>query len=171
MKLLQVLIFTTLSFSASAQKEITATTEKFSIEGRVKKEMTVSLTDLSIYKTYTIDSVIITNHLKARKSTLKKVKGVRLKDILAKIEIDAENLKVLNEYYFVFIASDNYKVVFSWNEIFNNNSGKSFYIITGESGKPASALDSHIALICPGDENTGRRYIKGLQKITVERVK
>ena len=133
--------------------------------------MTVSLADLSVYKTYIIDSVIITNHLKGRKSTLKKVKGVRLKDILAKIEIDAENLKVLNEYYFVFIATDNYKVVFSWNEIFNNNSGKSFYIITGQGAKPASALDSHIAIICPGDENTGRRYIKGLQKITVERVK
>ena len=171
MKLIQGLIFTTLSFSASAQKEIIPTTEKFSIEGRVKKELTVSLPDLSVYKTYTIDSVIITNPLKVRKSTLKKVKGVRLKDILAKIEIDAENLRVLNEYYFVFIASDNYKVVFSWNEIFNNNSGKSFYIITRQGGKPASSLDSHIALICPGDENTGRRYIKGLRKITVERVK
>ena len=171
MRLIQVLVFIALSFSAFAQKEITSTTEKFSIEGKVKKEMTVSLADLSVYKTYVIDSVIITNHLKGKKNTLKKVKGVRLKDVLAKIEIDAENLKVLNEYYFVFIAADNYKVIFSWNEIFNNNSGKSFYIITGVGGKPASALDSHIALICPGDENTGRRYIKGLQKITVERVK
>jgi hypothetical protein len=43
------------------------------------------------------------------------VKGVLLKDILIKVEIDAETPKVLSEYYFVCIASDNYKVVFSWN--------------------------------------------------------
>ena len=103
-----------------AQKTI-PTTENFSIEGKVKKEMTVSLADLSSYKSYSIDSIVITNHLGERRSTLKNVKGVLLKDILDKVEIDAETPKVLSEYYFVCIASDNYKVVFSWNEIFNND--------------------------------------------------
>ena len=133
--------------------------------------MTISLADLSSYKTYSIDSIIITNHLGERRSTLKNVKGVLLKDILGKVEIDAEAPKVLSEYYFVCIASDNYKVVFSWNEIFNNPAGKSVYILTGNDGKPASALDNRIALVSPKDEMTGRRYVKGLQKIVIERVK
>jgi len=77
------------------------------------------------------------------------VKGVLLKDILEKIEIDSENPRVLSEYYFVCIASDNYKVVFSWNEIFNNDLGKSIYILNGNDGKPASALDNRIALVSP----------------------
>ena len=55
--------------------------------------MTVSLADLSSYKSYSIDSIVITNHLGERRSTLKKVKGVLLKDILNKVEIDAENPK------------------------------------------------------------------------------
>jgi hypothetical protein len=153
-----------------AQKPI-PTTENFTIEGKVKKEMTVSLADLSSYKSYSIDSIVITNHLGERRNTLRNVKGILLKDILGKVEIDAEAPKVLSEYYFVCIASDNYKVVFSWNEIFNNPAGKAVYMLTGHDGKPASALDNRIALVSPKDEMTGRRYVKGLQKIVIERVK
>ena len=154
-----------------AQKENIPITENFSIEGKVKKEMKVSLADLASYKSYSIDSIVIKNHLGERKSTLKKVKGVLLKDILDKVEIDSESPKILSEYYLVCVASDNYKVVFSWNEIFNNPSGNAVYIITSVDGKPASALDSRIALVSPKDQMTGRRYVKGLQKIIVERVK
>lgn len=153
-----------------AQKPI-PTTENFTIEGKVKKEMTVSLSDLSFYKSHNIDSIIITNHLGEKRSTLKKAKGILLKDILDKIEIDSESPKVLSEYYFVCIASDNYKVVFSWNEIFNNDLGRSIYILNGNDGKPASALDNRIALVSPSDKMTGRRYVKGLQKIIIERAK
>jgi len=158
-------------FSSSAQKENIPTTENFSIEGKVKKSLTVSLADLTSYKSYSIDSIVITNHLGETRSSLRNVKGVLVKDILNKVEIDAETPKVLSEYYFVCIASDNYKVVFSWNEIFNSATGKSVYILTGHDGKPASALDNRIALVSPKDEMTGRRYVKGLQKIVVERVK
>lgn len=113
MKLIPILVFALTVFSASAQKENIPTTENFSIEGKVKKNLTVSLADLSSYKSHFIDSIVITNHLGERRSSLKKVKGVLLKDILDKVEIDAENHKVFSEYYFVCIASDNYKVVFS----------------------------------------------------------
>ena len=171
MRSILILLFVTIVFSVSAQKENIPTTENFTIEGRVKKSMTVSLADLSSYKSYSIDSIVITNHLKERKTSLKKVKAVLIKDILDKVEIDAENHKVLSEYYLVCIASDNYKVVFSWNEIFNSNTGKSVYILTGHDEKPASSLDNRIALVSSKDHMTGRRYVKGLQKIVIERVK
>ena len=170
MKTMFILFFVVTGSFVLAQKPI-PTTENFTIEGKVKKEMTVSLADLSSYKTYPTDSIVITNHLGERKSTLKNVKGALLKDILSKIEIDAESPKVLSEYYFICIASDNYKVVFSWNEIFNSDEGKSVFIITGQDGKPATMLDNRIALVSPKDQMTGRRYVKGLQKIVVERVK
>lgn len=166
-----ILLLVCSAVSASAQHDNIPTTEKFTIEGKIKKAMTVSLADLSSYKTYTIDSIVIRNHLGERKSTLKKIKAVLFKDILDKIEIDAESPKVLSEYYFICIASDNYKAVFSWNELFNSATGNSVYIITEQDGKPASTLDNRIALISQKDQMTGRRYVKGLQKIIVERVK
>ena len=99
------------------------------------------------------------------------MKAVLLKDILDKVELDSETPKVLSEYFLVCIASDNYKSVFSWNEIFNSPTGNSVYIITSVDGNPASTLDSRIALVSPKDQMTGRRYVKGLQKIVVERAK
>lgn len=166
-----VLLFMIMGFIALAQHDKIPATENFSIEGKVRKGLTVSLADLSSYKTYMTDSIVIINHLGERKSSMKKVKGVLLKDILDKVEIDAENHKVLSEYYLVCIASDNYKVVFSWNEIFNSDIGKSVYIITSQDGEWAYRLDNRIALVSPKDQMTGRRYVKGLQKIIVERVK
>ncbi|HEX6170363.1 MAG TPA: hypothetical protein VFZ33_11745 [Chitinophagaceae bacterium] len=119
-------------FSVSAQKENISRTENFSIEGKVKKGLTVSLADLSSYKSYSVDST--------------------------------ENHKVLSGYYFVCIASDEYKVVFSWNEIFNSDVGKSVYIITGQDGNWAYVLDNRIALVSSKDHMTGRRYVKDYRK-------
>ena len=94
-----------------------------------------------------------------------------MKDILDKAEIDAPTPKLLSEYYVVCIASDNYKVVFSWNEIFNSKNGENIYILTEQDGKVASGSDDKIALISTNDIATGRRYVKWLKKITVERVR
>ena len=152
-----------------AQKQILVT-ESFTIEGKVKKVVAVSLAELPSYEIHSVDSIVIKNHLNETKNTLKNVKAVLLKDILEKVEIDVQNPKLLSEYYFNCIAADNYKVVFSWNEIFNTDLGKSIYILIGNDGRPTSALDDRIALISKYDHATGRRYVKGLKKIVVGRV-
>ena len=91
-------------------------------------------------------------------------------DILDKAEIQSATPKELSECYIVCIAADNYKVVFSWNEIFNNKLGESVFILLEHDGKPASQTDDRIALISTSDNATGRRYVKWLKEIRVERV-
>ena len=157
------------SFLQAQQK--TDPTNNFIIEGAVKKGLTISLGDLAAYTSYSIDSIVVTNHLHEKKRTIKNIKAVLLRDILSKVEIDAESPKLLNEFYISCIASDNYKVVFSWNEIFNNELGKAIYIITESDGKAATVADDRIAVVSPTDYTTGRRYIKGLQTIRIERIK
>jgi len=72
MKLVLLFVFVVAGLALSAQKENIPATENFTIEGKVKKELTVSLADLSSYKSHSIDSIVITNHLGERRSTLKK---------------------------------------------------------------------------------------------------
>jgi hypothetical protein len=145
-------------------------TLSFSIEGKVKIPAVFSLADSIGFTIVSIDSVAIYNHLLQKKRVIKSIKGLLLKDILSKVEFDAP-AKVLSEFYITCIASDNYKVVFSWNELFNTDIGKHVMIITEESGKKGTEMADRIALLCPADYATGRRFIKGLQKIIVERVK
>ena len=62
MRTIMILFLVVTGFSVSAQKENIPTTENFTVEGKVKKGITVSLADLSAYQSHSIDSVVITNH-------------------------------------------------------------------------------------------------------------
>jgi hypothetical protein len=102
-----------------AQKNIIPS-ENFTVEGKVKKVVNFSLRDSQGFNTKTIDSIVIMNHMMERKGVIKNVHGVLLRDILEKAEIEADSPRVLSEYYIECVATDNYKVVFSWNEVFNS---------------------------------------------------
>ena len=72
-------------------------------------------------------------------------------------------------YYFTCIASDGYKVVFSWNELFNTATGNTVYIFTSKDHTSIDALDESILPISTAEFRTGRRYVKNLQSIIVRR--
>lgn len=90
---------------------------------------------------------------------------------MEKAGLNESKPKLFSEFYFTCIASDGYKVVFSWNELFNSDMGNQVMIITEEDGKKADTIDDHIAILSPLDKNTGRRYVQNLQEIKVGRVK
>src|SRR5436190_6296993 len=92
------------------------TTSQFTIEGKIKTQLSFLQSDLSAFTFHSVDSVVIYNHLMQPRKTIKNIRGVLLKDILEKAGIDVSSPKLLSEFYFTCIASDNYKVVFSWNE-------------------------------------------------------
>ena len=77
---------------------------------------------------------------------------------------------IRDRFYFVFIASDGYRVVFSWNEIYNTETGNNFFIVTEMEGKKLYDVDQRIIFISTADLKTGRRYIKGLEKIEVRQL-
>lgn len=169
MKKLVAILFVISSIHLAAQEKI-STTDMVSIDGLLKNPLKFSLGGLKDYKIKQIDSVVIYNHLMEPRRTIKNIKGVLLKDILDKSGFDVTMPKLLSEFYITCIASDDYKVVFSWNELFNSAVGDNVVIITEADGKKAEQLPDRIALLSASDIATGRRYVKGLQKIIVERV-
>lgn len=162
-------LFALLTCGRTVGQQSIEPSNEFIIEGLVKKNLTVTLDSLKNYPTVAIDSIGITNHLGERKSSLDKITVVPLKIFLDKVEIEVETPKQLSEFYFVFVATDGYKVVFSWNEIFNNPLGQEVYIVCSRDGRKIENLNSRIAIFSKTDMMTGRRYVKGLQKIIVKR--
>ncbi len=122
-------------------------TSSFTISGEIKTPVTIQVSDLAKWKVATIGDVVITNHLKEKKSEAKALKGVLLRDVLSSVEISSESPKVLSEYYFICKANDGYTVVYSWNEIFNTSVGETAYIVTEKEGKPATAMEDAIVMI------------------------
>jgi hypothetical protein len=164
-----LILFVLISLTAFAQKEVVPTDE-IVVTGLVEKEMKLSLSDINAYTIHNIGDVEITNHAGEKRGTAKALKGILLKDFLSKAEFKAESPKVLSEFILLFLASDGYKVVYSWNEIFNSPTGDHLYLVTEKEGVNISSSKERMLLITPSDFKTGRRYIKGLSKIVVKRV-
>lgn len=168
MKTFFTIVSLMISFSGFGQKEAETTTS-FIISGEVKAHVSVSLTEFSKYAEVPMGDITITNHLGEKKSEQKLLKGILLKDILKTVEIKNENPRVLSEYYFVCKSSDGYKVVYSWNEIFNSSAGESVYLVTSKNGQSVKEMKETILMISPKDYMTGRRYLKSLSTIEVKR--
>jgi hypothetical protein len=169
MKKSLIIFFSLITSIGWCQSKITPT-EEFTISGKIKKELKITVSDLSKYKEVVVGNLIVSNHLGEIKDTAKGLKGVLLKDILTQVEFLAEKPKVLSEFCLVCVASDGYKVVFSWNELFNTETGNHVYLITEKNGTKAGELGERIVLVSTTDFKTGRRYLKGLSKILVERI-
>lgn len=162
-----LLLWTFFVQTVNAQK----TTESFTIEGEVASPVQITEAQLKSYPHVTRDSVRIFSHDMHPKSLLKNVSGVLLRDVLSAVRFNNENPKVLSEYFIECIASDGYKVVFSWNEIFNSDTGSQAMVITEKNGAGFAELDDRIAIVSPFDKATGRRYVKWLKEILIQRVK
>ena len=161
-------IFFLISSPLLAQRTVRPS-ETITIEGKIKNKKTFSAADLDMFPKVAIADQILYNHKGEVKNTVKNMKGVLLKTVLEKVEFDFEKPKELNEFYFVFVATDGYKVVFSWNEIYNTETGNNFYIVTEMEGKKIKEMDQRILFISTADLKSGRRYIKALEKIDVKR--
>lgn len=152
---------------SAQEKSKIAPTNQVTVIGAVKQEKVITISDITQIPAHTIGNVMITNHTGVEKGLAKNVKGVLLKDVLKDIVFAAETPRKLSEFYLTCIASDGYKVVLSWNELFNNETGNNLFIVTEKEGKRIQDMDEAILLISPRDFTTGRRYIKGIQKIVV----
>lgn len=156
------------SLTVCAQKEVKPS-EEFIVIGQVAHELRFTATDLEKMPSKKIDDIAITNHLGETRGTAKNMKAISMKSLLEKLEFKSESPKVLSEFYLTFIATDNYKVVYSWNEIFNTSTGDNIFLITEKDGKKLSEMTDRILVITASDQKTGRRNMKGLSKIVVGR--
>ena len=162
-------LFFCIGFITYQATEAQNTSENFTILGEVLKPETIDIAKLSGYTEVHLDSLRIYSHDMQPRGLMKNINGVLLKDILSAIPFNNENPKVLSEYYIECRATDGYIVLFSWNEIFNSETGRHVMIITNENGTNAGQLDDRIALVSPTDQATGRRYVKWLNRIIIHR--
>ncbi len=162
-----LLIF--LSASAFAQ-EVLKRTNSFSISGKVNKTVVITMDSLKQYPLKEMGDFKITNHLGAFKHEDEHLKGVLMKDVLSHTVFAVSNPKLLSQLYFVCFGADGYKVVYSWNELYNTPVGEQVFILMEKNGKKAEQLPENIQMASMLDFKTGRRYLHNLSKIVVGQV-
>jgi DMSO/TMAO reductase YedYZ molybdopterin-dependent catalytic subunit len=104
------------------------------------------------------------------KKTLATFKGVLLKDIVMVAGIKIDSMKQKGAYYVLVTASDNYKVIFTYNELMLTTGGNNTYLIFEENGKPVTD-DGLFVVMCTTDLMTGARHVKWVKEIEVKKDK
>lgn len=99
-----------------------------------------------------------------------RVRGVRLRDLLDEAKIVTRDHNTVKKLAVIAGATDGYKVVFSWNELFNSAAGDSVLVLFERDGKPLSAAEGPLALIAGKDLRTGPRHVKLLQSVEVRQI-
>ena len=124
-----LLLFLTFTYVASAQEKYGAATHQFSISGKIKNPSVITMDSLDHYTVSPVGDINVTDHTGAFKHKDEQLKGVLLKDILSHSMLDAASPKLYSSFYYTCVGSDGYKVVYSWNELFNTEVGNHVYII------------------------------------------
>lgn len=140
------------------------------ISGDISTEKAFTLDQIKRFESSEIGDFVITNHTGEPRGVAKQLKGFPVLRLLEQLELNSPSPRQLSEFYFIFEAIDGYKVIFSWNELFNNDLGEEVFLVTSEDGKTLDEMEEGILLISKSDIRTGRRHVKNLAKIFVKRV-
>lgn len=168
MRMLLFLVCTFFSLLLQAQDK-PETTSAIQVTGAIKQPMTITIDMITAQPVKDIGNLMITNHAGEVKGTAKDMKGVLLKDLLSKLELNAENPRSNSTFYFMIKASDGYTVVFSWNEIFNTAVGDKIFLVTAKDGQLLQQMPDRLLLLSAADLRTGRRFVKAVAEIIVKR--
>lgn len=140
------------------------------INGRVRKPMVVSMEELCAMETEVFEDLFIVCGSGDPKSCIGSCRGVLLEDIIRQADVIKEEHDDTKKMFLVASADDGYKVVFSWQEIFNSPVGGGVLILFEKDGKPLDQERKRVDLISVQDIFMGSRYVKGLTNIEVAMV-
>jgi hypothetical protein len=145
--------------------------EKIIVTGEVEKDMVFDAARMTRLSSQPLKDLVITSHSGEPRGTLTGLKGFLLRDLLEQVSLKSESPKALSEFYFTLKATDGYKVVFSWNELFNSDTGNHVFVLTEKEGRPMAGQPEHILVVSETDFKTGRRHVRNLEQIVVERAR
>ena len=145
-------------------------TENIAVTGVVENKLTLSVADLRKFPPQQVGEVKMMCQSGANLGNLENLKGVLLKDILDKAGIVSKSHNDVKKMAIIATASDGYKVVFSWSEIFNSPIGEGVLVFFEKDGKPLGDDQGRIAMVSAKDIRTGPRHVKWLQGIDVQKI-
>lgn len=95
--------------------------------------------------------------------------GTLLRDLLLKAGMGGPTDRSARWATVELVATDGYRSVFSWGELFNTAVGEQVLIITAQDGKPLDAAAGPLALRSLADLRPGPRHVRNLCAVSVRR--
>lgn len=145
-------------------------TQGLSIAGRVRQPLNLAVDALREFPAQTPAEIPLVGRSGETLRVLTGYVGAKLTELLDKSGINAADHNDLKKTIVVATASDGYKAVFSWNELFNTAVGDGVLVLYERQGKALGDDEGRIALISTRDKRTGPRHVRWLRDIDVRLV-
>lgn len=140
------------------------------VSGAVEQKLTLSVDELRRFPTPRIIDLQLVPQKDVEQGKLMLVRGVRLRDILEQAKVINRDHNTVKKLAVIATASDGYKVIFSWSELFNSDVGDQVLVLFERDGKPLGLEEGPLALISGKDIRTGPRHVKWLQAVEVRQI-
>ncbi len=137
------------------------------ITGRLREALVISCEQLCAMETEEVEDIAVNCGEGDPVGKIASMKGVLLENLLAKASVRKEDHNDTKKMFIVAKASDGYKAVFSWQEIFNTPIGGGVMVLIEKNGKPLCGAGGGLELISLQDYYSGPRYVKMLESIEV----
>lgn len=143
---------------ALAQERASSVSNRVVVSGEVERELTLAVADL--------------RKIASQRGSVQErgYRGLRLVDLLREANLREDARHALRRTYVVATATDGFKAVFSWGELFNTPVGRGVLVAFERDGAPLLDGEGRITLVSLGDERPGTRHVKWLESIEVRRV-
>jgi cytochrome c551/c552 len=145
-------------------------TESITVSGAVEQPLKLSVADLRQFPPQQVGEVPVVCQSGANLGKLENLKGVLLRDILEKAKVVSHSHNDVKKMVIIAVASDDYKVVFSWSEVFNSPIGEGVMVFFEKNGLPLADDEGRIAMVSSKDIRTGPRHVKWLKSIEVRKI-
>lgn len=147
-----------------------AMSEHVLVSGAVKSPLTLKVDDLRAFPPDQIVSVALTRRV-GDKQTTSTARGVKLMAVLERAGLASTDQHDWKHTAVLASATDGYRVVFSWPELFNTELGAGVLVVFERDGQPLDEREGRIALVSTRDLRTGPRSVRGLARLDVRVLK
>lgn len=162
-------LFSILLMPLLLQAEEVRLSETVDVVGRVRNPLVITTESIRQLKVQEKDNTSIVCDSGQTKKVLKTFKGVLLRDVLDAAGVAMETPRQRGEYYVLVRSTDNYNVLFAYNELYYAATGDNTWLVFEENGN--SVLDDgRFVVFSAGDRVSGPRHVKWVDRIEVGKV-
>lgn len=140
--------------------------EQVVVAGALKANLRLGVDELRAFPAAQIVSVVVTRRV-GETEVSSSVRGVLLTALLERAGLAATDRNEWKHTVVLATATDGYRVVFSWPELFNTDIGGGVLVVFERDGQPLADREGRIALVSARDQRGGPRSVRWLARLDV----
>lgn len=150
-----------------------AVTTALAVKGSVERGITLSVDELKRLPAQRIEDVRSVRDVAGQapsSETARRYVGCLLRDVLERAKPVEKRRLDFRKSVVIASASDGYRVVFSWAEIYLTPVGEGVLVVYERDGAPLADDEGRIALVSLKDTRPGPRHVKWLQSVELRTI-